>query len=227
MTEKTLNPKNETQGDLLTRRLEKDIVAKFVPSVWEDGSEEFWFRRLWDILEKQGLTSYRTPEEKNRIIIRAAALEMIYLDLCEKIIEELASYDYMYEKVEEEMEDRDSLRSLYIHSIGNEEYPYDAEQATYELTDRERPIILDAVRKEMDDAMICVSAYCTLTYSWNLMFEDDEEDDDDVYRIPGKIYDYDEFWKAVAENLQDIADERLMECGPGYEWLVEGGYRLH
>lgn len=42
-----------------------------------------WAKRAWESLEKEGLTSYTSEEEKYRVWLRGAVLDWIYRDFCE------------------------------------------------------------------------------------------------------------------------------------------------
>ena len=69
-------------------RLEYDAVERLFPDKWEEGREEYWFRKAWDILGRQGLTAYGNNAEKATVLVRAEALGMIFEDFCQRAFEE-------------------------------------------------------------------------------------------------------------------------------------------
>ena len=215
--------KNETAE---VKCMNLDDVSQFIPSIWATDREGLWYRKMWEILTKQGLTSYTTAEEQDKIIIRAAALGMIYIDLCQKIADQEASYDEIVEGVRDYLGGEEEVSFFYGRNTASESYP-GLGDAIGELTDRERSLILTALSHEMSDEMICVSAYATTTDVWNETdydYEDGDESESD--EKPVDINDYDTFWAAIDEKFVEICDWALDELLPGYAWLSEGAERL-
>ncbi len=203
-----------------------EAVSQFIPSIWTTNREGLWYRKMWEILTKHGLTSYTNLEDQDKIMIRAAALGMIYIDLSQKIMDESASYDNIVEEVRDYLGGEEEVSFFYGRNTASGSYP-GLGDAIGELTDRERSLILTALSHEMSDEMICISAYATMTDQWNEN-DDDYEDEDESKSdaTPVDINDYDTFWAVIDEKFVDICDSALEECLPGYEWLENGAERL-
>ena len=222
-TEMKESKKNES---VEVKCMDLEDVSQFIPSIWTANREGLWYRKMWEILTKQGLTSYTTAEEQDKIIIRAAALGMIYIDLCQKIADEEASYDEIVEGVRDYLGGEEEVSFFYGCNTAGESYP-GLGDAIGELTDRERSLILTALSREMSDEMICVSAYGTITDVWNETDYDYEDGDESKSaEKPVDINDYDTFWAAIDEKFVEICDEALEELLPSYAWLSEGAERL-
>lgn len=57
------------------------IIRKFY--VWQDQPEKPWFQKAWKSLYQAGLTTYDTDIDRHWVIIRGAALGVMYNDYCD------------------------------------------------------------------------------------------------------------------------------------------------
>lgn len=60
-------------------KVEFDEIKGLTPSIWTEGREWMWMAKVWEILEKKGLTTYETQTEKLQVYMRAVSAAAVYL----------------------------------------------------------------------------------------------------------------------------------------------------
>ncbi|MCR5834306.1 MAG: hypothetical protein K6G55_06640 [Selenomonadaceae bacterium] len=196
-------------------------ISGYIPSIWGSGHEWIWFKKAWNVLENQKMTSYSTPLEMRIVYLRALTLGMIYIDFCKVAMDEIGGYEDLLDTFRFDITDEGELGFIYAKFMNKNVYT-GFNDAICELTDRERPHILRALFKEMDASYISVGMYCTgVDLSFFRYSDEDDNDCNDImlFEFDDKDDEYTSYWNLIDENLHDIVDKYFFELMSGYSWI--------
>ena len=204
------------------------IEELFDTSVWVNGREKFWYRKAWECLSKNGLTSYNSREEECLVYIRIATLNMIYREFCELALDEIYEYECMAETFEENLSEIEigQLYAKYTDSDFIDDFSGNIDYALCCLADSQRKAVYDALYKELDYFGMFCGMYFT-GYTPNCWFEDDDEDDYILLERKTKINSYDDYWHSIQNDINEYMTDLSIEDTAAFGWIMEGTYRIH
>lgn len=123
---------------LLTWKEARIIIDHYF-SFWTDGEDKIWAKMIWNALETNGLTIYRSDEEEMLVRSRIGILALIYQEFCTR--SELNQYnDTHFRKLQEH-----HLSSIFEDSNEN--------------IDKQISLILSALNKEYEGGGLFILMY--------------------------------------------------------------------
>lgn len=188
-----------------------DEVRHIFKSIWCFGYEKYWYQDVWNILQKHKMTRYTTERERCEVLLRAAAVSMVYEDFCQVYSDELPSYDYVNELAGD-------ISELVLGQLYGKKYPDEIVEsyssAIFTLANDLRHEIVSAIKAEQSDFEIFTHLICTV-HAPTIEDEDGDEVDFEIENFG----DYKQAVKIVHERSFDPPE---MDEVAVYSWITEG-----
>lgn len=147
------------------------IIKKFY--VWQGQPEKPWFQKAWKSLHQAGLTTYDTDIDRHWVIIRGAALGVMYADYCDLEWDECSDPSGCVSELFWE----EAINHLRIGAMAtNWVAGFDAD--THSIFTHAVLGLVSEVRLSVYDALLAGFRDTTLLYSglWGSRFEDTDQD---------------------------------------------------
>ena len=211
-------------------KVEFDEIKGLTPSIWTEGREWMWMAKVWEILEKKGLTMYETQTEKLQIYMRAVSAAAIYLDYIHIVFDEIEYYETLYWNITEIMSENE-LFFLYGRAR-TDDPPESATDVLNVLDSHGRADLMEILTQEMSLADISLGLYYTGVDPYCYDYEDDDDDDEDSddhdeEKEPRPFDTYDGYWKLITESTASLIEiAEFPDLMAGYEWLNENAYQM-
>ena len=187
-----------------------DEVRHIFKSIWHFGYEEYWYQDAWNILQKHKLTRYTTERERCEVLLRAVAVSMVYEDFCQVYNDELPSYDYADELV-------DDISELVLGQLYGAKYPDEIVEsysaAIFRLTNDLRHEIVSAIKSERSDFEIFTHLICTVHAP--------TIEDEDGNEVDFEIKNFGDYKKAVKLFQEKSLDSPEIEDVDTYSWIED------
>lgn len=213
--------------------MKPDLKSEIYPAVMYagtlyEGEPEFWFIKVWEMLERDGLTEYSSIPEKMQVYARAAAICTIYQEVTARLLE-FSSPDDVYLHIDpaqfaeidcdDEPERAEDLSEFIEAAIRSE----DGTQQVF-----------SSLRKHLGVSRTFAAIYYCLNYErFSLReWENDEyyygdvEDPEELFQAQIDNEDYEQRKRyEVCENENELLDLILNEVELSkliaFEWLGE------
>lgn len=206
-------------------KVEFDEIKGLTPSIWTEGREWMWMAKVWEILEKKGLTTYETQTEKLQIYMLAVSAAAIYIDYNNKVFDDIDHYETLYWDLEELMSENE-LFFLYGR-VRTDDPPESATDVLNVLDNDNRADLMEILTQEMSLADIALGLYYTGVTPYSYDYGDDEDDDQEEEKEPRPFDTYEGYWKMIAENTASLIEiAGFSDLMAGYEWLNENAYQI-
>ena len=194
----------------------EDIEKIYTPFLyWSNKRDGFWYKKMWNIMENQGLTVYDDEESYYKVIFRAVTILLIYsdylnikyreTDLCSTIYGEVL-YDYIPES---------ALTELYYQNT--QETEDDKEYEVRYIANSLRGEVVSAINNEIGKDRFFFSFYAVEHVYKRI--SDGREDTIEPCTA-------EEFWKLYLEHMEEIiagAESFSLDVGTFiYNWVVNG-----
>lgn len=192
--------------------------------IWSTGYERYWFRRAWLVLAERKLTEYDTDEESIRVLLRAMCVSILYREFSHIAMGESCGYYHIEEWLNDHAYENKFfflLGQIYRGIDGVADVEEDLEAASIMLVNSERDTVVQALTSEWGAEYLACSLYSTLEIDSYL----NENADPDADELPF-IGSYEDFWAAIDQYWDDIADSGDVDLMPAYEWIREGMHSL-
>lgn len=209
-------------------KVEFDAIKGLTPDIWMEGREWMWMAKVWEILEKNGRTTYETQAEKLQTYMMAVSAAAIYIDYNNKVFDDIGHYETLYGNLEKLMSDNE-IFFLYGR-LRDEDSPRSATDALTTLESDSRADLMEILTQEMVLADIALGLYYTgrTPYFCRPQDEYQDEDDEAIEDVRGQQIDtYEGYWKMIQENREDLiwgAD--FQDLMAGYEWIDNNAYPI-
>ena len=211
-------------------KVEFGAIKGLTPHIWTEGREWMWMAKVWEILEKKGLTMYETQTEKLQIYMRAVSAAAIYLDYIHIVFDEIEYYETLYWNITEIMSENE-LFFLYGRAR-TDDPPESATDVLNVLDSHGRADLMEILTQEMSLADISLGLYYTGVDPYCYDYEDDDDDDEDSddhdeEKEPRPFDTYDGYWKLITESTASLIEiAEFPDLMAGYEWLNENAYQM-
>lgn len=187
-----------------------DEVQHIFKKVWCSGYEEHWYRNVWNILHRKNMTRYTTESERCEVLLCAVAVSLIYEDFCKVYREEIPSYDYLDELI-------DDISEFTLGQLYGERHPGEiiesCSEAIFFLGNELRDRIVDTIKSEMNDLDILAHLICTA----QSVYVVDETGDEIDFEI-ANFGDYKKAVKLFQDSYFESADYDEQEA---FYWIYE------
>ncbi len=200
--------------------------------IWSGGRELLWYKKVWMLLEKGGLTKFDGGIEMTLVYIRAYTLVMIYSEFSETCFGESANYDFY------DWEDDYYLTHFRIGQIFAKRTDDDlADEENDEVVSMAFSMLVEEERRNVFQCIIDnigIGRESTLFVYLHLSvmnYNDNEEDDDDE----GDFTEGENYWENNFEKYEEDTDKYYddvvnfdvtAEKMAAMEWLQSGTYDL-
>ena len=212
--------------------VEFDEVEGIFSNIWYSGYEDYFYRKAWDILEEQGLTSYDSDAGYVHVIIRAICLYMLFGEFSQAAFDESFCYDDLTDNIKSYDDCVDNFYFLIGQMYGkinkDGEVTEDLSDAAFELVNAEREIVLNALERGFAEYELVCVLYCVVAID-NVLEEPIEirDENGEFEEIEGEtIGSYDDFWKMVDKHWMDFEASPNRGILRAYEWFSGGTYPL-
>ena len=211
-------------------KVEFGAIKGLTPHIWTEGREWMWMAKVWEILEKKGLTTYETQTEKLQIYMRAVSAAAIYLDYIHIVFDEIEYYETLYWNITEIMSENE-LFFLYGR-VRTDDPPGAATDVLNVLDSHGRADLMEILTQEMSLADISLGLYYTGVDPYCYDYDDDDDDDEDSddhdeEKEPRPFDTYDGYWKLITESTASLIEiAEFPDLMAGYEWLNENAYQM-
>lgn len=193
-----------------------------------EGEPEFWFIKVWELLECEGLTEYNSIPEKMQVYARAAAICTIYQEVSSRLLE-FDSVEEIYLKID----------PAQFTEIDLEEEPERAEDLAEFIESAVRSEnglrqVFAVLKKHLGVSTTFAAIYYCLYYNqfslkeWETdeYYYGDIEDPDELFEEQCRNEDYEQRKRyAACENDEELLDLILNEVEIpkliAFEWLRE------
>lgn len=179
-----------------------------------DSLDLFWYRYMWSILEKHGLTQYETDQEYYSVFFRAVALIYIYYGFISAKEGCTNLPDCIYEYCLTDKIPAFALGQLYANEI-NDDFITDESYAVYNLARKEYEPIRSAILQEMTFEQLLQTLYA-VTYS-EIHFV---EEDGDEYEEMWSPQTYEEYFDLISNRLDNVDITDGYNSFATYDWVV-------
>lgn len=210
-----------------------DVKAIFEShSIWSDGHEIYWYQRAWECLKKGNLAAYSNYYERVIVYIRAFTLIMIYGEFCELALDEMYSYEFFRDDVEDVLSDftigqlimkfQYEFSKLPHHSCEIKFYNNDdIDSVFFDLISEERHRVFNAIEDNISISRLLAKEliFAAMYITAVIPFKNVEEE------IPEEINSYEDYL-SVCERYYDNISELIDEYDEVYSWLLEGTYKI-
>lgn len=187
-----------------------DDVRHVFKTIWCSGYEEYWYQNAWNILQRQKMTRYTNERERCKVLLRAVTISMVYEDFCKVYSDELPSYDYGDELL-------DDIPELVLGQLYGSEYPDEIVEspssAIFTLANALRTEIVSALKSEMSDMDILAYLVCTVQTLTTL--------DDDGDEVDFEIEDFGDYVKATKLYQELCMESPDQDEHRVFSWIVD------
>lgn len=170
-----------------------------------EGNAEIWFVKVWELLERDGLTSYDTIPEKMQVYSLAAGMCTVYLEVTARLLEYDCADDlYLVPEPEQfaevgSDEEAEILRDFIAKAVCN---------------DKGMETVLDVLDRHLGVSRTFAAIYYCLNYE---QFSLEDWETDEFYY--GDIDDPDELEQARCSNEDYERRKELASCTDDRELL--------
>ena len=200
--------------------------------IWMGNYEDYFYQKSWEILTEQGLTSYDDDGGYVKVILRAAALYLVFGEFSQVAFGETIYASQVVDMVDGFDGCVDNydfiLGQLYSKINKEDEICESRHNAIYELVMAEKEAVISALDTGFDQHELAVVMYAVVEIDSYL---DDEcicrNEDGTTEEIDAESIDcYEDFWDMLDKHDVDINSDCRGSLVRGYSWLSGGAYPI-